>query len=129
NDALARKRTGDSHCPPHFLGDIARLIIGEVMLPPEFEGVGDGRGERGRLRLSRWSTHSKVFSCMIRRKKPAIPAVLSVGISHSRYWGSRSERRKIYGKRFLSPPCNRKFLTIGGSPSTQEPVHRGSTNP
>ena len=51
------------------------------------------------------------------------------GLKYRGVWGSRSERRNIYGKRFLSPPCNRQCLTIGGSPATQEPAHRGSTHP
>src|SRR5882672_1460541 len=51
------------------------------------------------------------------------------GLKYRGVWGSRSERRNIYGKRFLSPPCNRQCLAIGGSPATQEPAHRGSTHP
>ena len=37
--------------------------------------------------------------------------------------------RKIYGKRGLSLPWNRKFPAIGGPLSTQEPAYRGSTYP
>ena len=57
NHAVSRRRPGDGQGAPDFFGHIARLIIGEVMPPPEFEGVRDDRVERVGFRLRRWSTH------------------------------------------------------------------------
>ena len=43
--AVARGRPGDGQGAPHFFRDVARLIIGEVIPPPQFEGVRDDRVE------------------------------------------------------------------------------------
>jgi len=45
NHALARGRPCNGEGAPHFLGHVPRLIIREVMPPPQFEGVRDDRVE------------------------------------------------------------------------------------
>src|SRR5262249_61111587 len=84
NPALPRRRPGNGEGAPDLLGDIARLIIGQMIFAPEFEGLRDNPVERGRFRLCRWSTHLGVFSWMMGRHTPAIPHKMARGISHSK---------------------------------------------
>ena len=42
NHALPRGRPGKGQGAPDFLGDVARLIIGQMILPPDFECLRDG---------------------------------------------------------------------------------------
>ena len=50
---MPRGRPSDGQGPPHSFGDVARLIIGEVIPPPEFQGIGDDRVELIGFRLRR----------------------------------------------------------------------------
>src|SRR5262249_23554083 len=81
--ALPRRRPGNGEGTSDFLGDIACLIIGQMILAPEFEGLGDDPIERSRFRLCRWSTHMRAFSWRMGCHKLAIPPEMTGGISHS----------------------------------------------
>src|SRR5262249_45254434 len=62
----------------------ACLVIGQMILAPEFEGLRDDPIERSRFRLRRWSTHVRAFSYRMGQHKPAIPPERAGGISHSK---------------------------------------------
>ena len=47
DDTRARFRPFDGKCAPHFLGDIAGLIVSEVVLTPNVFAGGDDRCEAG----------------------------------------------------------------------------------